>query len=124
MKNTGKIKVDIPGLIAKIDPFGRGADGVAETVKSEGITPKFAAILEFVLSIPTRCVKPEIESMVTTSDGHILANGDYLGTTSDLEGNLREWVKIWDLSDIEHASFQNMLDDPIGYGPACHRVTL
>lgn len=119
-----EMKVDVIELVKTLDPFHRAEDGVAIQPKAPAMSAKMAAILEFILSIPERAARPEISSMVTTSDGHVIANGDYLGTVDDLQLNLGAWVAVHQLESIERDTFQNMLDDTIGYSRYSIRVTI
>lgn len=119
-----KMKVDVIELVNTLDPFHRAEDGKAIQPKASAMSPKMAAILEFVLSIPEKTVSPAVESMVTTSDGHVIANGNYLGTVDDLQLNLCTWMNAHNLTRIEEETVQKMLDDVIGYCYGAMRVTI
>lgn len=111
---------------AKLDPFHRDDDGIATAPRASGMSPKFAAMLEFLIQVPlpTRTVQPAIQSLCTTSDHFLIGNGDFLGSSDDLERNLRDWCNAVELTEIERTSFQSMIERNMGVPTACHRVTL
>lgn len=120
-----EMKVDVVGLVKKLDPFHRDPNGMAVGVRSKVMSPMFASILEFLLSVTYRGATPPILSLVVTSDGHVIGNGNYLWTALDLQGNLRRWIDaIGGLSVIEIKTFQIMLDDTIGYSHYDRRITV
>lgn len=114
---------------AKLDPFTRDADGVALAARATDMSPAFAAMVEFLIQVPLpqRTVQPAIESLCTTSDHYLIGNGDFLGSSDDLERNLRDWCRATGLgrkNEHEVESFQAMIDANMGVPAMCHRVTL
>lgn len=112
---------------AKLDPFTRDEDGMAMASRASDMSPAFAAMLEFLIQVPLpkRTVKPTIMSLCTTSDHFLIGNGDFLGSSDDLETNLRLWCKAAGLgSGYETESFQAMIDANMGVPAMCHRVTI
>ena len=111
----------------KLDPFTRDEDGLAIAPRASDMSPAFAAMLEFLIQVPlpTRTVQPTIMSLCTTSDHFLIGNGDFLGSSDDLERNLRDWCEATGLAaGHETASFQAMIDANMGVPTACHRVTI
>lgn len=111
----------------KLDPFTRNEEGMAIAPRASDMSPAFAAMLEFLIQVPlpTRTVKPSIMSLCTTSDHFLIGNGDFLGSSDDLEDNLRNWCGAVGLaSGYETESFQAMIDANMGVPTACHRVTI
>lgn len=111
---------------AKLDPFHRDEDGMATAPRAKGMSPKFAAMLEYLTQVPPhqRAVKPAFMSLCTTSDHFLIGNGDFHGSSDDLERNLREWVEAVELTPVERKSFQAMIKANMGVPTACHHVTL
>ena len=110
-----------------LDPFTRDEDGIAVEPRSSGMSAAFAAMLEFLIQVPlpNRAVKPTIMSLCTTSDHFLIGNGDFLGSSDDLERNLRNWCEATGLkAGYETESFQAMIDANMGVPAMCHRVTL
>lgn len=109
-----------------LDPFTRDEEGNAYTLRSTKMSPAFAAMLEFLIQVPVskRTVKPVIMSLCTTSDHFLIGNGDFLGSSDDLERNLRNWCSATGLAGVERKSFQAMIDANMGVPAMCHRVTI
>jgi len=111
----------------KLDPFTRDEEGNAYTLRSTKMSPEFAAMLEFLIQVPLpeRTVKPAIMSLCTTSDHFLIGNGDFFGSSDDLERNLRDWCRATGLAaGYETESFQAMIDANMGVPSMCHRVTI
>lgn len=126
MKNNSQ-KVCPERVRNKLDPFTRDEDGIATSIRATDMSPAFAAMLEFLIQVPLpeRTVQPAIMSLCTTSDHFLIGNGDFLGSSDDLERNLRRWVEATGLEEgYETESFQAMIDANMGVPTACHRVTI
>ncbi len=110
----------------KLDPFSRNEQGDAVAPRAPGMSPKFAAMVEFLIQVPLpkRAVNPAIQSLCTTSDHFLIGNGDFMGSSDDLEGNLRQWASAAGLNDHERASFQSMIERNMGVPSMCHEITL
>ncbi len=110
-----------------LDPFHRDEEGMAISPRASDMSPAFAAMLEFLIQVPlpTRTVKPSIMSLCTTSDHFLIGNGGFLGSSDDLERDLRHWCKALGLkTGYETESFQAMIDANMGVPEACHRVMI
>lgn len=82
---------ELETLVAKLDPR-----------RFRGMSPQMAAIVGYILG--QKWTTPEIEGMVVTSDGFVLARrtGDidhraFIGALSDLE---RNWESLLDAADL------------------------
>ena len=80
---------------------------VAEKLLQVRVSPKFMAILDYILSAEPR-TDPEILSMVITSDGGVLAQypgdvgyNDYIASEMDLWHNLQGVAEVAELTDDE-----------------------
>ncbi len=112
---------------AKLDPFVRDEYGIAVQSRASDMSPAFAAMVEFLIQVPlpTRTVQPAIMSLCTTSDHFLIGNGDFLGSSDDLERNLRAWASAVGLvGEYERKSLQAMIDANMGVPAMCHRVTI
>jgi hypothetical protein len=112
---------------AMLDPFTRDEEGLAIGPRASGMSPKFAAMLEFLIQVPVekRAVTPTFMSLCTTSDHFLIGNGDFHGSSDDLEDNLRGWCRVMGLArGYQTESFQAMIDANMGCPTACHRVTI
>lgn len=109
-----------------LDPFTRDEYGHATGPRASDMSPAFAAMLEFLIQVPPdrRAVSPCVMSLCTTSDHYLIGNGDFLGSSDDLERNLRNWCSVTGLAGVERTSFQAMIDANMGVPAMCHRVTV
>lgn len=121
---TGK---PCPEKIARaLDPFTRDEDGNAINIRARDMSPKFAAMLEFLIQVPLpqRAVSPAFESLCTTSDGFLIGNGDFLGSATDLQANLKRWMDAVGVTAEERPVFQAMIDVNMGVPHGCYRVQI
>jgi hypothetical protein len=120
---TGK---PCPEKIARaLDPFTRDEDGNAQSIRARDMSPKFAAMLEFLIQVPLpqRAVNPAIESLCTTSDCWLIGNGDFLGSATELQANLERWMDACGVTKpAERQAFQAMVDANMGVPYGCYRV--
>jgi len=59
------------------------------------MSPRMAAVVGYVTSRPY--TTPEIKSICVTSDGHVIANGEYFGVLKDLREN---WGALLDSAGL------------------------
>jgi len=66
-------------------------------------SPTFCAIFECLARVPheSRVVSPRIGSISITSDGFIIADGNFLGSVEDLEKNLYGLCEYFGIETFE-----------------------
>jgi hypothetical protein len=73
-------------------------------------SPKMVAVYECLSSIPTeeRFVSPTFPPMSVTSDGFVIAGGEFYGSFSDIEKNIYD---LFDHFEDERETAENLLEN-------------